>query len=99
MADLSMVIDDLNVLGSTARPAKADSPLVVDPNAVLTLAVTLERFEAISGWNTQVVELACDFQLTQLAAGHLCNGLKPPNTISAGEGSRIGAPEQPNHGK
>jgi hypothetical protein len=37
-----MVIHNLNVIRTRGAPAKADAPLVVDPDAVLTGAVTPE---------------------------------------------------------
>jgi hypothetical protein len=46
-----MVIDDLN-LGRPRRPfgpLEANPPLVIDTDAVLALAIALERFEAVAG--------------------------------------------------
>jgi len=34
-----MVVDDFDILGISANPAKADAPLVVDANTVLSLSV------------------------------------------------------------
>jgi hypothetical protein len=44
-----VVIDDFDIVCSLSfDPAKTDPPLIVDTNAVLTLAVAFERFEAVS---------------------------------------------------
>lgn len=52
-----MVIDDLYPGGAVLSPNEAEAPLVVDADTVLALAVALEGFESVGGWNTQVVEL------------------------------------------
>jgi hypothetical protein len=36
-----MIVHDLNLIGITVNPLEADPPLVVDANAMLTLAVAL----------------------------------------------------------
>src|SRR5690625_7730874 len=53
---LSVVVNDLHLLRSGVRPHEADPPLVVDPDAVLSGPVTLERFEPITGWGAEVVK-------------------------------------------
>jgi hypothetical protein len=45
----SVVVTDFNVLRSRSSPAKADAPLIVHADTVLTLAVTLKRLKAIAG--------------------------------------------------
>jgi len=42
-----VIIDDLNVLGAIRRPSETDPVLIVDPNAMLSLAVTLQDLEPI----------------------------------------------------
>jgi hypothetical protein len=44
----SVVVDDLNILSSRTRPAKADAPLVVDADAVLAPSLPLQRFQMIT---------------------------------------------------
>jgi hypothetical protein len=44
-----VVIDDFHVVGITLDPSEADAPLIVDPNAVLTLAATLEGAIRLAG--------------------------------------------------
>jgi hypothetical protein len=39
----SMVINDLDVFGTCCGPAEADTPLVVDPDAVLALPIATNR--------------------------------------------------------
>ena len=50
-----MIVDDLDVRGAGRRPAKADAELVVDANAVLASAISLEGFEPIPRWHAHIV--------------------------------------------
>lgn len=43
-----MVIDDLDVIGVAVAPHKADSPLVIDPDAVLTLSVAVQGLQPVA---------------------------------------------------
>jgi hypothetical protein len=45
-----MVINDFHVFCTRTRPTKANTPLVVNTNAVLTGTITLESFKVIAGW-------------------------------------------------
>jgi hypothetical protein len=50
-------------------PPEADSPLFVDPDAVLALPVTLESLELVRGRNRQILQISRSIQLLQL---HQC---------------------------
>jgi len=52
-----MVVHDFDIVRVRFVPDKTDSELVVNPNAVLSFAIALERFQTIPGWNSQLVEL------------------------------------------
>jgi len=60
-------------------PAKTSSPLVVDANAVLSGSITRQLLEAVSRWNTQVVEGGGRIKLDQLAQRNPLNGLRQPS--------------------
>lgn len=47
---LLVIIRNLDVEGIAILPRKADSPLVIDPNAVLLHPIATQPFQAIS-WN------------------------------------------------
>jgi hypothetical protein len=51
-----VVVDDLDVVRVTLRPAQADPSLVVDPDAVLARAVPAQGFEAVAGRRLEVAE-------------------------------------------
>jgi hypothetical protein len=51
-----MVIQNFNFVGIAGVPAKTNSPLIVDPDAVLALPITVELLEAIARRNPQIIE-------------------------------------------
>jgi hypothetical protein len=52
-----MVIDDLHPVRAVFRPDQAEAPLVVDPNAMLPLAIALEGLKPVAGRDPQFVEV------------------------------------------
>jgi hypothetical protein len=42
-----MIVDDLDVISVTLSELEADPPLIVYPDAPLSLAIALERFESV----------------------------------------------------
>jgi len=51
---LSVIIRNLYVVGAPVLPSEADAPLVVNPNTILTFAVTRKLFEA-TAWQCRQV--------------------------------------------
>lgn len=62
-----MVIHDLHVIG-TVVPAEADSPLIVDADAVLPRAVPAQRLQAISRRDAEVCKGDGVVEHSELAA-------------------------------
>jgi hypothetical protein len=52
----SVVVDDLDLFGTGVGPDEADAPLVVDADAVLSLAVTAHLLEPVAGEGAEIVE-------------------------------------------
>ena len=48
-----MIVNDLNLPCRTLDPAEANPPLIIDTDAPLAFAISLERFEAILRRNPQ----------------------------------------------
>jgi len=65
-----MIINDLHILGTRLGPSKADAPLSVDTNTVLTGSLALESLEAISRRHSQIADAGSDFELPQLSPSH-----------------------------
>ena len=51
-----MVVNDLDLVRITVLPPKADPPLVVDPDTVLSDPIALELLEPVARRDTQVIE-------------------------------------------
>jgi hypothetical protein len=68
-----MIIDDLDVVCVSVTPTKTNSPLIVNPNAVLTFAAAFKRLEPISGRNHHLPELRRSMQTQQFTAGDTLN--------------------------
>jgi len=63
----SVIVDDLYVRGPFWGPDKADTPLLIDADTVLSLPVILQCFEPVAGWHFQVVKNCRPVQLRKLA--------------------------------
>ena len=64
-----MIVNDLNIGSAFGRPDEANTPLLADPDAVLTLPITLQRFETAAGQYLQVIKNRRPVQLRKLAEG------------------------------
>jgi len=51
-----MVVDDFHVVGVALPPHEADAILIIDPDAVLALALAVQRFQPVSGRHTQIIQ-------------------------------------------
>jgi len=51
---ISVIVNDFHFGRPFSSPDKADTPLVIDANAVLTLAITLQGFEPVAGRYAQI---------------------------------------------
>jgi hypothetical protein len=51
-----VVVGDLDGVSVSALPPEADTPLVVDADAVLAGPVAGEHLESVAGWNAEVGE-------------------------------------------
>ena len=51
-----MVIHDLDILRMSLNPAKADTELIVDADAVMPGTIALQGFQPIAGRHTQELQ-------------------------------------------
>ena len=66
-----MIVGDFHVVGIPLPPFEADTPLVVDANAVLACTIVREFLQAICGWNPEILQRDSPIQHAQLSQGHL----------------------------
>ena len=92
-----MIVNDFHIVRLTLIPLKADSPLIVDANTVLTAPCAMQGFEAVSGGNAEVVQPACDLQLAELSPGDGFDVDEATDADAIGERLGIGALERNDH--
>jgi len=66
----SVIVDDLDVTRLSLFPGETDPPLVVDANAVLPDAVSLERLKPIARWHSKILQRPCLGEVKELASGY-----------------------------
>jgi len=76
-----VVVVNLDIRRPCRSPPEARTSLVVDADAHLALATSLQRFQAIARRHLQVTESASDLQLAQLASGDRLNRREPTNPL------------------
>jgi hypothetical protein len=64
-----MIITNLDVKCVTIFKAKADAPLIVDPDRILSVTITLQPLEAIARRHPQIIKPMRGMQRHQLAPG------------------------------
>jgi hypothetical protein len=94
---LLMVVNDLNVLCAPITPDEAETPLVVDTNAMLPFPVAMQCFQAIPRWRCQVAQFGSAVQLPKFSARDLLDCLKAPAALAAVKVLSLRTPERPNH--
>ena len=89
-----MIVNNLDARwsGGSARPLEANSPLIVNANTVLALAVAHQSFKAIAGQNGQVSEGGGRFQTVELQAR---GALESRESLDAFAGGEISGPTVP----
>src|SRR6267378_3732528 len=64
----SVIIDNLDVRRAmrSIRPLKTDAPLIVDADAVLPLAIALQRFEPVARQRREIMKDVRSFKAIEL---------------------------------
>ena len=80
----SVVIGDGNVFCPGLRPAEANPPLVVDPNAVLSASVARELLQPVAGRDSEVGQDFGGIEDCELPEGNPLNfWVELTNTLSS----------------
>jgi hypothetical protein len=77
-----MVINNFHIFCTCIRPTKADTPLIIDTNAVLAGTIILESFKVISGWHPQIIKSAGDLELSKLTPCNFGNIRELPDMLA-----------------
>jgi len=93
--DFTLVtIDDLDSERTGLRPAQADSPRIVDPDAALPGSTALAGFAPIARRHLQIVQAGRDLELPKLSTRDRLDVHEPPDPESLTEQPGIGAVER-----
>jgi len=78
-----MVVRYLNLVCISIMPSEANSPLVVNPNAMLAGAMTGKFFQAVTRWNAKVIQPLGCVQDDQFIPRHAMElGWKAPRELA-----------------
>jgi hypothetical protein len=93
-----VVINDLDIVGVAFQPAKADAPLIIDPNTVLADSVSRELLKPVAGRHAQILQRADGIEHDQFA---LCDPVnvrrKSPGRLAPEELFGVPVPEASDH--
>ncbi len=93
----SVVIHYLDISRTYFGPYKADSPLIVNANAMLTLSVTLQSFQMVSGRGLHEIQRLSSIQLRQFPLSHRQESSEPARTLALVQCQRVFALERLDH--
>src|ERR1035438_6705755 len=84
---LLVIIHDLNVVwsGRAFHPFEANPPLIVNPNAVSSLAIAFQRLQAVPRQLREVLAASRRFQSIQLQPRRALDSAKRLDALSGGE--------------
>jgi len=92
-----MVVNNLYVFRCAFPPAKTDPPLVVDPDAVLPLSVTGQRFKSVSWYRRDVFQRCSIIEHPEFPARHFLDVAKLAAAVAVEELLSVPAAEGPDH--
>jgi len=78
-----MVINNFDIFRTSLGPTEANPELPVDSNAVLTLAITMQRLQHIAGRYFKIIQLTCSLELPNLPQGNALEIDKASNAATA----------------
>ena len=66
-----MIINDFHVVSVSFCPFKADAPLIIDADAVLSFASGCQTLQMVCRWDAQIIQILCVVEHTQFPQGGL----------------------------
>ena len=92
-----MIIHDLNIPSIAVAPNKTDSPLVINADAVLTLAVPVKRLQTVAWRGSQISQFHNAVELAQLSLSIALDGAERSAAFSTVKELRILAAKRFDH--
>ena len=66
-----MVVNDFNLVGIPVTPLEANSPTLIDPDAVLSLPVSRQLLKSIARRNAEIGEAKCVIEHSEFSVSSL----------------------------
>jgi hypothetical protein len=76
-------------------PDEADSPLVIDPNTMLTSSISLKRLKSVARRNAKILQPDGGIKVEQFTPAHAFDGLKRWHRLVLEQGLRFAASKRP----
>ena len=93
-----VIVHDFNVVSVAVSPHETETPLIVNPNAVLPRSVAMQCFQAIAGRSCQVAQFDGAVQLPKLSPCDPLDSLKAADRLPTVKSPSFGAAERLDHG-
>ena len=94
-----MVVHNFQVLRATDSPSKTQAPLIIDPDAVLAFAVSLQGLQLVLRRYLQICQQCRPIEHRQLAHGHRFDVDPSLDTPAFKKAFAVFAFEAQNHGR
>jgi hypothetical protein len=94
-----VIVNDFNIECLAVLPRKANPPLIVDADTVLSFAIAFQCFEAIVRWNLEIFKTSCLMQIQQLSTRDSLNRSEPWNIPISKQLFGSGVAERTDHGR
>jgi len=93
-----MIIDDFNEFRATIAPLETDTPLIIDPDAVLTATIALQRLQSIARRQPQIAQVSRRVKISELPPRDFDQiGRKAFRALTLEDGFRQCVPESSDH--
>ena len=94
-----MIVRDLNFIRLSAAPAKADTPLIIDSNAVLPRSVSRKLLQPVARWRSKIHQGVRRVDDLQLALGDPLQAQgELPRALTSENPLRMSVTEGPDQG-
>jgi hypothetical protein len=84
-----VIVDNLNFMRVSIGPHETDSPLLIDPDAVLAPSVPSKQLQPIPGNCLQVRQSGCAINHLKFSHRHPLEARKPQYPLAVKERSRV----------
>jgi hypothetical protein len=92
-----VIVHDFHVVSVTLSPHEAETPLLVDPNAVLPLSAAMQCFQAIAGRSCQIAQFGGAVQLPEFSPCDALDSLKAAARLPTLKSPSFSATERLDH--